>query len=169
MRSLKTALLIALTGIGMNVEANSKTWLCITEKSTGFRRQNNGTWDVYPWAADQKYVIKPLDLSNEYTKKMYDSNVEFMNEIEKRVYQYQINTLGSDFMDKLPQAICAGDIVSIDCQSAFGQVLFRKYVVDLQSMKFQLFDPGNYLFRSDDSKYTFGVIEVAIGSCAAIN
>lgn len=64
---------LILACLAMPVSATEITngkWICVAEKSTGFKLQENGEWEPVNFDAEDKYVISKLDEVTDHSRKL---------------------------------------------------------------------------------------------------
>jgi len=141
--------------------ANAKSWLCVADKSTGFKEQA-GTWQSVTFSTSTKIVIKPIDFSNKDAREVFDVFAKDLTDFEKQWFRSAWTELGNSYISGLCDAGLYENV--INCKDG-GTEPNETITVDLQAMRFQLYHPYGYLFPN--KKYPMTPF-IEIGTCSEL-
>jgi hypothetical protein len=134
--------------------AHAKSWLCIGENAGGLAWRD-GKWKGTAFSDRTKYIIKPVDLTDEFTKKMYEMKMDGINESEKTEYRYQMQEMG----EKFPINFCrdfvtmGGNSFVICKREPATELVVDQFQIDLQTMQFQAIRPGTVAWKDDYNRH----------------
>lgn len=150
-RACFTSVLLVLV-IAVN-PASGEAYICIAEKSTGFKYERNQGWEEMKFVTDDKYIIRhPNNDERDYIARIYEeTNLDWI-----------LSELGEK--DIWP---CEGDIDKgiLDCK-----VLFEDFRFSAKYLRFINYNAGSYInFQSSDIDHEYRkpfTPYIQIGQCS---